>query len=96
LGEVAFADSRWSHQHHVARFSDETAGGKLIDPVTRNAWIETEIKAVQTARVAEIRALEAPGGGAAFAHGQFVLEKQFEELVVTESVGGGFQQAGFE
>lgn len=83
-------------EQDVAGFGDEAAGGELMDAVARDAGIEAEIKAVQTARFAEVGAFEAPGGGAAFAHGEFVLEEKFEKLVVGEPVGGGLQQAGFE
>ena len=67
-----------------------------MDAVARNAWIEAEVEAVEAARFAKVGAFEAAGGGAAFAHGEFVLEEQFEELAMSEPVGGGFQQAGFE
>ncbi len=68
----------------------------MMDAVARDAGIEAEVEAVEAARFAEVGALEPAGGGASFSHGEFVLEEQFEELVVAEPVGGRFQQAGFE
>lgn len=96
LGKVAFADAGRADEQDVAGFGDEVAGGELMDAVARDAGIEAEVEAVKGARFAEVGIFEAPGGGPVFAHGEFVLEEEFEELVVGEPVGGGFQEAGFE
>jgi len=96
LGEVAFADAGRANEEDVAGFGDEVAGGELMDTLARDAGIEAEVEAVEGARFAEVGAFEPAGAGAAFAHGEFVLEEEFEELVVGEAVGGGFEEAGFE
>ena len=93
---MAFADSGRAYQQDVAGFGDEPAGGELMNAVARDAGIEAEVEAVEGARFPEVGAFIAPGGGAVFAHGEFVLEEEFEELAVGQPVGGGFQQAGFE
>ena len=49
LGEVAFADSGRTYQQYVAGVGDEAAGGELMDAVARDAGIEAEVEAVETA-----------------------------------------------
>ena len=68
----------------------------MMDALARDARIEAEVEAIKGARFAEVGALEPAGAGAAFSHGEFVLEEEFEELVVGEAVGGGFEETGFE
>jgi len=93
LGEMALADAGRADQEHVAGVPDPLTGGQLHDPGARNVRIEAEVEVGKAAGVAEVgmpgAALDFPSGSQV----DLVLEEQFEELFVRESVGDGFLEA---
>ena len=93
LGEVALADAGRADQEHVAGVPDPLTGGQLHDPGARNVRIEAEVEVGKAAGVAEVGM---PGAALDFpsrTQVDLVLEEQFEELFVRESVGDGFLEA---
>jgi cold shock CspA family protein len=65
-----------------------------LTPVDRR--VEAEVEVVQGSGFAEVGDFVTPGDGPLFAHVEFVLEDEFEELSVGEPVGFGFLQAHFQ
>ena len=55
--------------------------------------VESEVEVVQRTDLAEVGGFVAPGDCALLAHVDFVLENDFQELVVWEPVGFGFLEA---
>ena len=58
--------------------------------------IEGEVEVVQRADLAEVGSFLAPGDCALLSHVDFVLENDFQELMVRQSAGFGFLEAQLE
>ena len=61
LGQVGFADSRWSQEEHVLGFADEAAGGQFVNLLAVERGVEAPIEVLQGFEPAEVGGL-----GAAF------------------------------
>jgi hypothetical protein len=96
LGEVAFTDARGADEKDVTGVADPLAGGQLGDSGTGDVGIEAEVEIGQAAGVAEGGQLGAALDLAAGAHIQLVLEKQFEELLMRQTVADRFLKAYFQ
>ena len=96
MGEVTFADSGWTDQEYVFGLFKELAGSKLIDLLAVDVGVEAEVKTFKSTDVAEGRTLGASFDGALLADIEFVLEEEFEELLVGEVVADGFLKPQIE
>ena len=82
-------------KNRVALLADKVTGGQFVDLHAIDADIEGEVEVVQRADLAEV------GGFLArrlslLSHVDFVLENEFEELVVGKPAGFGFIEAQLE
>ena len=68
-------------------------GGQFVDPRAIDGRIESEVEVVQRADLAEVGGFLAPGDCALLSHVEFVLENEFQELMVRKSAGFGFLEA---
>ena len=89
LSEMAFSHPGRADKKCVALLSDKATGAQFVDPRTIDGSIEGEVKVVQGADLAEIGSFVAPGDGALLSHVEFVLENDFQELMVRKSAGFG-------
>ena len=80
----------------VALLADKVTGGQFVDLHAIDASIEGEVEVVQRADLAEVGGFLAPGDCALLSHVDFVLENEFEELVVGKPAGFGFIEAQLE
>ena len=90
---MAFSHPGRADKKCVALLSDKVTGAQFVDPRTIDGSIEGEVKVVQGADLAEIGSFVAPGDGALLSHVEFVLENDFQELMVRKSAGFGFLEA---
>ena len=89
---MGFADARRADEQKVGGLTNELAGRQVIDLFARDGGIEVPVKVLQGPEVAEVGGLGPPSQEPFFAGVEFVLDDQFQELGVAESVGGGFLQ----
>ena len=93
LSQMAFSHPGRADKERVALLSDKVTGGQFVDPRAIDGRIESEVEVVQRADLAEVGGFLAPGDCALLSHVEFVLENDFQELVVWEPVGFGFLEA---
>jgi len=96
LGEVAFAHSGWADEKDVLGLLEEAAGGQLVDLGFFDREVEAEVEVFEGAFVPEGGRFGAPDDAAVGAGFEFILQDQFEELLVAQAVGAGFLQAHFQ
>ncbi len=93
---MGFADAGWPEEQEVFGFTDEPAGGQVEDLFAVDRRIKAPVKVLQGFEAAEVGGLGASIHQALVADVQFVLADQFQELGVTEPVGGGFLQTNVQ
>jgi hypothetical protein len=71
-------------------------GGQFVDPRAIDGGVKSEVEVVQRADLAEVGSFVASGDCALLSHVDFVLENDFQELVVGQPVGLGFPEAQLE
>lgn len=96
LGEVAFADAGGADEKDVTGVADPLAGGQLRDAGAGNIRIEAEVEVTQASAVAKGGLFGAALDFAAGAHIQLVLEEQFEELFMRQTVADRLLKAHFQ
>ena len=71
-------------------------GGQFVDPRAIDGSIESEVEVVQGTDLAEVGGFVSPGDCALLSHVEFVLENDFQELMVGKPAGFGFLEAQLE
>ena len=89
LDEMAFSRSRRSEQQQVTAFPDELTGGQLIHLLAFDGRVELPVEVLQGLGVTEVGGTHAAGQQPVRPHGQFVLENQFQEFRVIQSIAAG-------
>jgi hypothetical protein len=70
--------------------SDDFAGGQVENLFPANRPVEVPVEVFQRFLFSEAGRASAAGDLSLVSHGQFVLEKQFQELGVVEPIRGRF------
>jgi hypothetical protein len=68
-------------------------GGQFVDARAIDGSIESKVEIVQGTDLTEVGSFLAPGDGALLSHVEFVLEDDFQELMVRKSAGFGILEA---
>ena len=92
LSEMALSHPGRANKKCVALLADKMTGGQFVDPRAIDGRIEGEVEVVQRADLAEVGGFP-PGDCALLSHVEFVLENDFQELMVRKSAGFGFLEA---
>ena len=79
---MAFSHPGRADKKCVALLADKVTGGQFVDPRAIDGSIEGEVEVVQRADLAEVGGFLAPGDCALLSHVEFVLENDFQELMV--------------
>ena len=96
LRDVALADAGRADQEDVLRFADEPAGRDVEDLRPLDLRVEAPVEVLESLLVAEARGLHATVEEPLLPDGEFVLERELEELEMVEAVAGGLLQADVE
>jgi hypothetical protein len=93
---MAFSHPWRANKKRVALLADKVRGGQFVNARAIDRRIEGEVEVVQRADLAEVGSFLAPGDCALLSHVEFVLENDFQELMVWESAGFSFLEAQLE
>jgi hypothetical protein len=100
IASTPMAFARWlfptpgrADKECVALLADKVTGGQFVDARVIDGGVQSEVEAVQRMELAEVGSFVAPGDCALLSHVDFVLENDFQELVVREPAGFGFLEA---
>jgi hypothetical protein len=96
LCDVALSDTRRAEHDRIAALAHEATGRQVVDLLLLDRAVEVEIKILQRLGLAEPRRFDVPLDLSLVAHGQLVVQHQFQELGVTQSIGGCLLQAHVE
>ncbi len=96
LGQVGFTDTGRTNKEYISAFLNELSGGQLINFFGGDAGIKSPVKVLQGFEAIKVGGFGATLQKALFAHIDFILEDEFEELSVRESIGSSFLEANVE
>ena len=94
LGDVAFASAAGSCNQYRDLFLYEGTGGQVLDEGLIDGGVEGEVEALEGFLSAEARSSQAEVELFVYPAGDLVLDKQGEELTVSEFVVDGFLVSG--
>lgn len=89
LGEMGLAQSRGPDEEDVGALLDEAAGGQIKELLPLQFWIKAPVKLFEGLQGMKARDVLAAFQVALVADVELILEDEFEELGVAETVGGG-------
>ncbi len=90
LGQVSFAHTRRPDEKHIGGFADEGAGGQFVNLFAVDGGIELPVELLQGFQMPEVSGFGAPFEHSLLAHGQFILEDEFQKIRVVQTVGCRF------
>lgn len=96
LSQMGFAGARRADKKHIVGLADELGGGQFVDLFFGNGGVERPIKIFECFGLEEARVFFASLHQALIADVEFVLEDEFQELLMGEIGGSGLLQTDFQ
>src|ERR1019366_4991917 len=95
-GGVGLAGAGWAQEDRPRGFTDELAGGELIDVLAGNLRVKMPVKAVESFEAVKACGAGSQGDLVLLAQVHLVLQEDFEELSMAEAIAGGFLESDVE